>query len=92
MKNQIDDIKKEYQDLQNELNSPELVSNPKKMAELGKRQAELTEVIHVISELEKTEKAMKENAEIVNSEEDGEMKQMAMDETIVLSEKKAQLE
>ena len=92
MKSQIDGIKKEYQDLQNELNSPELVSNPQKMAQLGKRQAELTEVINVINELEKTEKNMRENAEIVNSEEDGEMKQMAMDENITLSEKKTQLE
>ena len=38
MKNQIDEIKKEYADIQAQLNSPELSSNPQKMAELGKRQ------------------------------------------------------
>lgn len=92
MKSQIDAIKKEYQDLQDELNSPELSSNPKRMAELGKKQAEMTEVIAVISELEKVEKSMRENAEIVNSEEDAEMKTMAMEENIKLSERLAQLE
>lgn len=92
MKSQIDAIKKEYQDLQDELNSPELSSNPKRMAELGKKQAEMTEVIAVISELEKVEKNMRENAEIVNSEEDAEMKTMAMEENIKLSERLAQLE
>lgn len=92
MKSQIETIKKEYAELQAQLNSPELSSDPKKMAELGKKQAEMTEIIGIISELEQAEKSMKENAEIVNTEEDGEMKQMAMDENIKLSEKKAQLE
>jgi peptide chain release factor 1 len=92
MRNQIEAIKKEYQTLQTELKSPELSSDPQKMARLGKRQAEMTEVIGVIAELENAEKNMKENAEIVNSEEDGEMKQMAMDENIKLSEKKTTLE
>ncbi|MFA6973854.1 MAG: peptide chain release factor 1 [Parcubacteria group bacterium] len=92
MKSQIAAIKKEYQDLQTELNSPELSSNPKRMAELGKKQAEMTEVIGVISELEKVEKNMQENAEIVNLEEDAEMKTMAMEENIKLAEKLALLE
>ena len=89
---QIEAIKKEYQELQTQLNVPELSSDPKKMAELGKKQAEMTETISIISELEAIEKSMRENAEIVNTEEDGEMKQMAMDENIKLSEKKADLE
>lgn len=89
MKAQIETIKKEYAEIQAQLNSPELVSDPKKMAELGKKQAEMTETISIISELEAIEKNMRENAEIVNMEEDGEMKQLAMDENIKLSEKKA---
>ena len=67
MNKQVQEIKKEYADIQAQLNSPELVSDSKKMAELGKRQAELAEVMGVISELEKVEKSMKENAEIVNT-------------------------
>jgi peptide chain release factor 1 len=92
MKSQIESIKKEYEEIQNQLNSPELSSDPKKMATLGKRQAELTEVITAINNLEKIERDMRENAEIVNSEEDGEMRQMAMDENIQLAEKKSELE
>jgi peptide chain release factor 1 len=92
MQPQVEDIKKEYADIQNQLGDPELSSNPKKMAELGKRQAEMTEIMRIITDLEKTEKEMKENAEIVNNEDDGEMKQMAMDENIKLSSKKETLD
>lgn len=91
MKQKIQDIKNEYAEIQEELNSPEIISDMKKMAELGKRQAEMTEIIGVIFELEKIEKEMRENAEIVNMETDPEMKQMAMDENIKLSPKKDEL-
>jgi len=80
MQAQINALKKEYQDISNQLASSGLVSDRQKMAELGKRQAELSEVIHVISKLEKVQKEMRENAAIINSEKDAEMQQMAMDE------------
>jgi len=92
MKNQIEQIKKEYADIQTKLNSPELSSDPQKMAELGKKQAELSGVISVINDFEKANKEMKENAEIMNGDMDEEMKQMAMEENIKLSEKKVFLE
>ncbi len=92
MQNQIDEIKKEYQDITSQLSSPEIVSNPKKMAGLGKRQAELQDVINHIGKYEKIEKEMKENAEIVNSEGDAELKEMAMNENIRLSVEKEKTE
>ena len=91
MQSQIDEIKKEYADIQTQLNAPELSSDPKKMAELGKRQAELSEVISAIDNLEKTEKEMQDNAEIINSGEDAEMAQMAMEENAKLIGKKEKL-
>ena len=92
MKSQIEEIKKEYADIQARLSSPELVSDPQKMAKLGKRQAELSEVMNVITQLEKIEKEMQENAEIINTGEDPDMKQMAMEENMKLSPKKEALE
>ncbi|GBE16783.1 peptide chain release factor 1 [bacterium BMS3Abin15] len=91
MKSQIDEIKKEYEDIQKQLGNPEVVSDTQKMAKLGKRQAELEDTVNLINELEKTEKEMKENAEIINTEKDAEVKQMAMDENVKLSQKKEEL-
>ncbi len=88
MNKQIEEIKKEYADVQRQLASPETVSNPRKLAALGKRQAELAEIMEIINKLERIEKSMRENAEIINNEEDAEMKQLAMEENINLSSEK----
>jgi len=85
MQSQIDEIKKEYQEITDQLSSPEIVSDSRKMAELGKRQSELQEIIVLIAKYEKFDKEMKENAEIVNSENEPELKDMAMNENIKLS-------
>jgi len=92
MKNQISDIKKEYEDIQKQLADPEIVSDSQKLAELGKKQAELSEIVSIINSYQKNEVEMRENAQIINSEDDAEVKQMAMDENIKLSEKKERLE
>lgn len=93
MKDQIEKIKKEYEKISEELNSPELFNDSQKMAKLGKRQAELSEIMGVITAFEKTILSMTENAEIINSEkEDAEMKQMAMDENMILAQRKSELE
>lgn len=92
MREQIEQIKAEYAKITQELSSPEIVFDTQKMAKLSKKQAELSEAIGKIEELENCEKNMQENAEIINNEKDAEMKQMAMDENIQLSEKKVILE
>jgi len=92
MKQQIQKIKQEYAEIQAGLNSPELSSDPKKMASLGKRQSEIEETVNVIEKIEKIEEEMRGNAEILNTENEEEMKQMAIDENIKLSEEKEILE
>lgn len=92
MKSQIEEIKKEYANLQENLNSPEIASDPSSMAKFGKRQAELENIIRVINELESVNSEMKGNAEIINSDEDDEMKSLAMEENVQLSKKKEKLE
>ncbi len=92
MQAQINALKKEYQIISDQLASFELVSDRQKMTQLGKRQAELSEVINVITDLEKVQKEMQENAEIINSGEDVEMQQMAMDENSKLIVTKENLE
>ena len=92
MKNQLDAIKKEYADITTELSSPEILSDPQKMAKLGKRQSELQETIDLIEKFEKVERDMKNNAEIMNSEEDAEMQSMATEENIELAKKKEEIE
>jgi len=88
MEEQIRKIKEEYKKISAELNSPEIFSDSQKMATLGKRQAELSEVVAKIEEWEKLEKNMRENAGMMNSDTDTEMKQLATEENIELAEKR----
>jgi peptide chain release factor 1 len=88
MREQIEQIKTEYAQIAQELSDPSVVFDTQKMTQLSKKQAELNEVIHKIEEWELVEKNMRENAEIINNEEDPEMKQLAMDENVSLSTKK----
>lgn len=92
MQSQIDEIKKEYREITDWLSSPEAFSNPQKMAKMGKKQSELQEIIAAIEKYEKINKEMKENAEIMNSEGDLELKEMATNENIKLSEEKEKIE
>ncbi len=93
MKKQIEKIKKEYTEIKNQLKNPDIFSNAQKMAQLGKRQAELQETIDKINQLEKTTTTMTENAELINSStEDPEMKQLAIEENVNLASQKEKLE
>lgn len=92
MINQIESIKKEYLELQGELNSSEILSNPSKMATLGKRQAELEKTITIINRLDLIENEIKENGEIINSNEDEEMTAMAIEANASLNKEKENLE
>jgi peptide chain release factor 1 len=92
MQAQINAIKKEYQEISDKLASSELISDRHQMTILGKRQSELSEVINVITDLEKIQKEMQENATIINSGEDAEMQQMAMDENSKLISQREILE
>jgi peptide chain release factor 1 len=93
MKDQFKAIKNEYEEISAQLNDPGTFSDNQKMAELGKKQSELTENYAKIAELEKIEKIMAGNAKIINSDdEDAELRQMAMDENLKLAEEKEKLE
>jgi len=92
MKSQIDAAKKEYAELKNELEKPGVVSDGRKMKEIGKRMSELDDIMKKIEEIEAIEKNMRENAEIVNIEKDPELKDMAMAENMNLAKKKNESE
>jgi peptide chain release factor 1 len=92
VKSQIDAIKKEYLELKAELEKPEIVSDNQKMKTIGRRLAELEPIIAKMNELEKIEANMKENAEIINSQQDEELAGMAMEENIKISKDKEVLE
>lgn len=87
MNPKAEDFKKEYEEIKKQLADPEVVSDTQKLAELGKKQAQMSETIELIEKLESIEKQMQENAEILSSE-DTDMIQMATEENALLAQEK----
>lgn len=92
MNSRLEAIRKEYDDITTQLSSPDILGDSKKMAELGKKQAEMNAIVALIEEYDKLSLNMKGNAEIINTEDDEEMKQMALDENTELAKRKETLE
>ncbi|MFA5318175.1 MAG: peptide chain release factor 1 [Patescibacteria group bacterium] len=81
------EIKKQYKEIESELSNSANFNDAKKMAELNKKYSELKYLYEKICELEKIEKEIKENKEIVANELDKDLKQMADDDLPVLQAK-----
>ncbi len=82
----FEELKKEFLTIEKKLTLPEVINNPEKLKEHSRRHSELKEVV---GEYEKFLKLTKEltQAEQLAEEERGEMHDMAMEETQVLSKK-----
>jgi peptide chain release factor 1 len=89
----FDHIKEEYQSIETELSSPDIVSDTRKMASLGRRQNELRGILTVIERYEGIENEMRGNAELTNdAETDPELKGLAMESNIQLAQEKETVE
>jgi peptide chain release factor 1 len=92
MKHLIEGVKKEYAEVSEQLETPEILSNAQLMMKLGKRRAELEHILQYINMLEKIEEDMRGNAHILNTETDEELKTMALEENTELAKQKEETE
>ena len=92
MKDKLEKIKKEYEEITKELSEFGVVSDIKKFKNLNKRQSKLKEIVDEYEQLLTVEKTIKENNEIIKKESDKELISMATEENEKLAEKKRKLE
>lgn len=92
MQDLLTEIEREYDAIQMELSSPDVVRDPKKMADLGRRKTALDTIIERIGRFRVVEKSMRDNAELTHGDTDPELKDLAMEENIALAEEKVALE
>lgn len=88
----VEKIKKEYKELEKKLSNPELVLDRKKYEEISKKFSFFQRIVEKIEELEKIKKTIKENKELLEKEEDEELKLLATEEIKNNEEKKDLLE
>ena len=84
-------IKKEYDEVIEKLNQPEVISDRKKLEGLAKKQKDLSPVVEKIKELEKVQNQLKDNLDIIESEKSPELLALAKEETSALQEKEKEI-
>jgi peptide chain release factor 1 len=90
-KEKLEEIKKEYEKITAELNSGRF-SDPKKIKELAVKQSDLSEIVSKYENFLKVEKQILENEEILKSEKDGDLLNLAQEEISFLEKQKAKLQ
>jgi len=85
-------IKKDYDDILNQLSDPELISNWEKLEELSAKKKKLEKIIEKGNEIKEIEKQIEENKAILKTEEDKDLISLAETDINQLQEKKKKLE
>ena len=86
-----EDIKQKFNDLETQLSDPSIIADQKKLREVSKQHSELKYAIELILELEKIEKQLAENQEMIKSETDPEMIKIAEQEIAELKPPREEL-
>ncbi|MFC1744283.1 peptide chain release factor 1 [Candidatus Riflebacteria bacterium] len=73
-------IKKSYHEIEKELTLPDIFKNQKRYRELGKKRAELEEIVKWFDKYLTAEQAIKDSKELLETEEDVELLEMAREE------------
>ncbi|MEW6407952.1 MAG: peptide chain release factor 1 [Patescibacteria group bacterium] len=92
MFSQLKSLQQEYNRITQELQKPEVFSDPKKMRQLSIRQSELSEIVQKAKRLEEIENQLKEGQEILKNEKDKEIRNLAQEDIINLKKEKVILE
>ena len=75
-----DDIKQQFADLESQLMDSTITADPQKLATIGKKHANLKDLIAKILELEKNQETIAQSKDLLSQENDAEMKEMAQAE------------
>jgi peptide chain release factor 1 len=75
-----EDIKSQFAELERQLMDPAISADPAKMASIGKKHANLKDLIGKILELERSEKVIVQSRDLLAEENDQEMREMAQSE------------
>lgn len=92
MQDLISKIEAEWKEVDTALADPAVLNDPKQLATLGRRKAELDTIMERVTRLKTVEKMLRDNAEMTQSETDPELKALAVEENITLAEERSSLE
>jgi len=88
----LDAVEKKFHELTEQLSNPEVISDQKRFQVIAKERADLSDLMDVYSLYRKVNKELEDNRELINSEEDKTIREMAAEEIPELEAKIVELE
>ena len=88
----LDEVERRYESLTHLLGQPEVLSNQDELQKVAKEFSELGKIVELYRKLRKLEGEIEGSRDLLNTEEDEEMKRLAKDEVNRLAEEKQKVE
>ncbi len=88
----LDEVERRYESLTHLLGQPEVLSNQDELQKVAKEFSELGKIVELYRKLKKLEGEIEGSRDLMNTEEDEEMKRLAKDEVNRLAEEKQKVE
>lgn len=88
----LEEIERKYEELTDQLGSPELLAEQQKYAKAAKQHRDLESIVAKYRELKALDQGVRETSELVESEEDAEMVALARAEMVELGERRERVE
>ena len=88
----LEELSRRYEELDSELSSPEVISDPNKLRKVAKEQADLSDIIKVYRVLTGVMNEISELENIITDSTDSELVEMAREDLPALEERKTALE
>lgn len=88
----LEEVEQRYEMLSHLLTQPEVINQPAELQKVAKEYAELGKVVDLYRKLKKLDAEMKENRQLLEGDEDEEMKEMIKEDLRRLSEEKEKTE
>ena len=76
----LDNLVKEFEDLEKELSNPDIFKDQKKVREVSKRKKAIEEAVSIYKDYKKLNESLKENKDMLKVEKDSEMKELIKSE------------
>jgi peptide chain release factor 1 len=88
----LDDVEKKFNELTEQLSNPDIISNQNQFQAIAKERAHLSELMDTYTLYKATTKELEDNRELMNSEDDKELREMAAAEIPALETQIEELE
>jgi len=88
----LEQLVQRYEELNSSLSDPKTIADNRLFQKLGKERSDLQELVEAYTRYKEIQKQLKENKEILEQENDPQMREMAKEEFVELEKKLQELE